>query len=520
MRACTAVTNAQRTAIYNGINNRTRDKAYIPGEFDFVAEPPVAAGRKAGVLNTEVTVDASEAEEVSSAGDTGPGGTGEAPTYAEYQAYLEFRNQLGASFFLEGVNCLANGDVGDGARNKRVTLMAHKLYLDSCATYHTMFDTFWLDNVRKVGDIMTGHCNAGVTVSDTKGLLWNLFEVWVNESGVANLLSIPQLEKDGFRIKYDTHGDWEVYSPDGVLIVFDRDTGLCEGMPFTDLRKHKGGFALIETVRKNFEGYTKKQIEKAILAREVQAMTGHYPDKKFKRMVSSKSVKNCPVSVNDVTNARAIFGPNLDRLGGATTRQRPVRVEPGYIGIPRSIFERHRLVTLTADVMFVNGIPFLVTLSRDIRLFTCEHVPCRTAAQLSESLVKVLWLYARGGFRVNTIMMDMEFEKVRDLLPMTEVNTTAAREHVGEIERGIRLLKERVRCYVTMAARAGILYLHKLIVIRLVYFVTKCLNQFPAEKGVSLAYSPSEIVTQKSLTSRLIARRNFWTWWKRVLTRW
>ena len=143
-------------------------------------------------------------------------------------------------------------------------------------------------------------------------------------------------------------------------------------------------------------------------------------------------------------------------------------MEPGYIGIPRNIFERHKLVTLTADLMSVNAIPFLVTLSRDIRLFTCEHVPCRTAAQLSKSLVKVLWLYARGGFRVNTIMMDMEFEKVRDLLPMTEVNTTAAREHVEEIERGIRLLKERVRCYVTMAARAGIFYLHKLIVIRLV----------------------------------------------------
>ena len=40
-------------------------------------------------------------------------------------------------------------------------------------------------------------------------------------------------------------------------------------------------------------------------------------------------------------------------------------------------------------------------------------------------------------------MMDMEFEKVKDKkgMELVNVNKTAAREHVGEIERGIRYLK-------------------------------------------------------------------------------
>ena len=42
-------------------------------------------------------------------------------------------------------------------------------------------------------------------------------------------------------------------------------------------------------------------------------------------------------------------------------------------------------------------------------------------------------------------MMDMEFEKVKDLVPLVEVNTTAAREHVGYVERQIRYLKEKTR---------------------------------------------------------------------------
>ena len=51
-------------------------------------------------------------------------------------------------------------------------------------------------------------------------------------------------------------------------------------------------------------------------------------------------------------------------------------------------------------------------------------------------------LYARGGYIIRVILMDMKFEKVKDELVLN-VNTTAAKEHVAEIERGICLLKER-----------------------------------------------------------------------------
>ena len=67
-------------------------------------------------------------------------------------------------------------------------------------------------------------------------------------------------------------------------------------------------------------------------------------------------------------------------------------------------------------------------------------------------------LYARGGFRVRTIMMDMEFEKVKEQegMELVDVNTTAACEQVGKIERGIRYLKERCRCSISIFAMAGI----------------------------------------------------------------
>ena len=96
--------------------------------------------------------------------------------------------------------------------------------------------------------------------------------------------------------------------------------------------------------------------------------------------------------------------------------------------------------------MFVRGIPFLVTFSRKIKMITAKYVPSRTAQQLAHSLTKIVNTYARGGFVIDLALVDMEFEKVREKFEIIEVNTTAAREHVTEIERHIRLIKGRVRC--------------------------------------------------------------------------
>ena len=66
----------------------------------------------------------------------------------------------------------------------------------------------------------------------------------------------------------------------------------------------------------------------------------------------------------------------------------------------------HKLVTLTADVIFVNGSPFLVTLSQKIQLFIVELLMRSAAAQLSIHLTRVVKIYARGGFSIRNILMN------------------------------------------------------------------------------------------------------------------
>ena len=55
-------------------------------------------------------------------------------------------------------------------------------------------------------------------------------------NGMVNLCSLPELERLGFRITYETLEEWVVTSPEGgARIIFKRDIGRCEGFPFVYL---------------------------------------------------------------------------------------------------------------------------------------------------------------------------------------------------------------------------------------------------------------------------------------------
>ena len=115
--------------------------------------------------------------------------------------------------------------------------------------------------------------------------------------------------------------------------------------------------------------------------------------------------------------------------------------------------------------------------------------------------MKIVKLYALGGFVICTVIMDGEFEKIKPEVEL-DVNISAAREHVGEIERYHKILKEQCRYVLSDIRPIGsdaYQYLHKQIVIQLVYFCIMMLNSVPAAKGISNHFAPCEIVTKRRL---------------------
>jgi hypothetical protein len=169
----------------------------------------------------------------------------------------------------------------------------------------------------------------------------------------------------------------------------------------------------------------------------------------------------------------------------------PAPLVADYMAIPQQLGDANKAVTLAASVFFMDGISFLITVSRRIKFVTIEHLPVRTATSLSKHLQQVLLVYGRAGFRVRSILLDGEFEKVKGLMPTVECNTTAAKDHVSKAECSIKTVKERMRGIMTTLPFTHIPWRMK---IEFVYFTVLWLNAFLVKMGISSTYLPREIL--------------------------
>ncbi len=120
-------------------------------------------------------------------------------------------------------------------------------------------------------------------------------------------------------------------------------------MPCIYLREPHG-FAMIETVRGNYEGFTKRKVQRAIEAWQTQAMVAYPIDESFKQMASNKILENTNIRAQDISNTQTIFGPNHVGLRGETVRKKLTHVEMEYVEIQKDFFALHKYVTLVADI--------------------------------------------------------------------------------------------------------------------------------------------------------------------------
>ncbi len=88
-----------------------------------------------------------------------------------------------------------------------------------------------------------------------------------------------------------------------------------------------------------------------------------------------------------------------------------------------------------------------------------------------------------------------------DLLPNIALNTTAVQEHAGEIERKIRVIKERASGTISTLPYK---VLPKLVIIELLHFCMMWMNLFPVKSG-----GPRELVSRHKLDEKLHCRTPF-----------
>jgi hypothetical protein len=180
---------------------------------------------------------------------------------------------------------------------------------------------------------------------------------------------------------------------------------------------------------------------------------------------------------------------------GKTVRKASDIVRSGGLApIPATIMDHYQKIMLCVDVMKVNKMPFLVSISRAIKFGTVAWLKNAKADTILSHIKDMRNIYVKRGFLLEIVEVDGQFEPLRGELAAMGVtlNKCSREEHVPVAERRIRTLKERCRsicCSLPYAKLPGML------VVQMVSTCNFWLNVHPPTDGVSRSINPRELIT-------------------------
>jgi Reverse transcriptase (RNA-dependent DNA polymerase)/Zinc knuckle len=376
------------------------------------------------------------------------------------------------------------------------TIPKEWILLDNQSTINVFTNKLLLRNIRQGHCTMKIHSTGGVSHTDLVGDLPGYGTVWYHPHGIANILSLAQLHEKGYTITYSSKvgNVFNVIKNDGSVQVFRQSD---KGLYFLNTNDTED-IALVNTVNDNQYKYSTKSYSQAVLARKLQKVIGRPNTRDFIRILNTNALPNSPVTYHDVIAAENIFGPDIGSLKGKTTRQTPDTVEINKIAMPLDIYEQYRNMVVAGDIMHVNGMIFLVTISRHLRFATTELLKNQRNETILRAIKNVINIYKEGSFQVTDLLMDGQFEGLKNELSGLGVrlNITGRQEHVPEIERYIRTLKERIRSVYNGLPFKSI---PPMMLAELVSYCNFWLNSFPKEDGLSKTLSPRTIITGRQI---------------------
>jgi hypothetical protein len=307
--------------------------------------------------------------------------------------------------------------------------------------------------------------------------------------GLSNVLDTGRYE-----VTFDSNSGFKTRNiKTGATTVFERDADGLFSAPLGP-KPYKNQVSLLTTVSENKKLYSKRQVERAETARKLYQVIGFPSLRDFKHVVQTNQIKNCPVNLEDIKICEKIFGPDIYAMKGKVTRKQPKAVINDYVEVPKGLIDAQKEVVLCVDIMFVDEVAFLVTVSKYIKYITVRFIEDRKSGTILEAVQHVFTTYNSAGFNIKEIHCDREFEHLEmDLESEFEVrvNLTTAQEHQPDIERALRNSKERYRAMYNLCPFK---MWPKLMIIRGASVAVKWLNSFPPAGGLSAQYSPTAII--------------------------
>ena len=113
---------------------------------------------------------------------------------------------------------------------------------------------------------------------------------------------------------------------------------------------------------------------------------------------------------------------------------------------------------------------------------------------MEEGIKKAINVYDSRGIHIHNLNTDNEFECIKDDILPVQLNVVAAEEHVGDVERSIRTMKEGTKCDIQ---RLPYTRYPRAMVRGCVIKWANDLNQLPSTYGISTDLSSTTLLTGK-----------------------
>jgi hypothetical protein len=365
------------------------------------------------------------------------------------------------------------------------------ILLDSQSTASVFKNQRLLSNIRASTHQLRVCTSGGIQVNSKVGTVKNFGDVWFNPASLANILSMSAVS-NVCRITMDTSIEnalLHVHRADGSVTTFqEHKSGLCYYYDAAcksnnPTKPTVDACLFLNTVASNKAQYTRREIQGATEARKLQRLLGDPSEQDCTDTLQNNRVRNCPLTADDSKRALNIWGPAAHTLEGKMVKRQNKGV-PNYnpVLIPAPIIDKYKRIRIFIDIFWVNGSPYFHTI---LNFAQSQHTLLMEAKA-------ILNMHEARHFEISRVEADRAFACItNDLLPFI-LNIADGDDHVHEVERSIRTIKERVRCAVQ-----GLPYcrLPKIMMRAVVEGAHKALNQFPAKDGASDELSPLTIMT-------------------------
>lgn len=370
------------------------------------------------------------------------------------------------------------------------------VFLDSCSNENVFHNVDLLCNVEDSGkDVIRIKGIGGVTETSTTGCLPGFGEVYVlDDKNKINILSLSLVE-DRFDVKLEDHA-FVVQIDDEMIIKFKRmDNNLwgCDFANITHVLRDKFSdddnikVYTVETVSEQEAKYTAQEVRKAKEARMIMQELGYPSTRDMIKMMVKGLMINLPITPHDVIRAEKIYGPDVASLKGKTVKRKLKKSE--QVIVPRNMMKQQKMFS---DIFYWRGISFMLTLVLPLRIkFVTAITKRETKGYLKSILENHIGRIKDHGFNVSAIYVDPQRALAAlDGMLGVPLDTTGARQHVSNIERHIRIVKERLR-----SIECGLPFKCPLrLVPGMVHFVVSRLNLFTASEQKD-GISPKESYT-------------------------